>query len=571
MVALGTNKQISEQIFYDFIHSQIEYEKAISPLKRKKQGIFFTNKILIIDRVLDCIKFDQSIFNSTILEPSCGHGIFILRFLFKLYQISPNPKILKEFISNNLFLVDVNHKMTEKVRDNINKLWCLLFNCKYSGEINTFNFDFTNKNNCIKDILGNVDYIIGNPPYVSLYGRRDKKENELQRINYLNSYNQFPKSVKNGKINYIMLFLERSLDYLKYDGKLAFIIDIAFFETAYLYTRKYLLENTQIQSIIHNINEFNVASGQIILSLKKTLPLQNKNQVNVLDCKSNEIKYYDQNEWYLDSDQYRFRIFGDYSSQTIINYILELNLPSLYELYPNKNLRTCTMLLDMEDKFVFSEPPTINNNLQIYPYYKGSKSLKEKFGELKKLGFFNYDKNLQDMINNQLKIELELKGIKNKKRIGLGESLIYDCSKIYIRQSAKQIIATFDNKPSAANNSLYIFTLRDYSDKSINFLYFLCGYLNSDLITFFCQQKEIIRYRQGKQPQIKISDLYSIPIPNCELLQQNISLLVKQFYSNNLNDRNHDFLLNKINNLVYSFYNINSQQIQIINKSINSF
>lgn len=571
MVALSTDKQISEQIFYDFVRSQIEYEQAIALSKRKKQGIFFTNKILIIDKVLDCIKFDQSIFSKSILEPSCGHGIFMLRFLFKLYQINPNPEVLKRFISNNLFLVDVNHKMTEKVRENINKLWFLLFNYKYLGEINTFNFDFTNKNNQIKDILGNVDYIIGNPPYISLYGRRDKKKNELQRINYLNSYNQFPKSVKNGKINYVMLFLERSLDYLKYDGKLAFIIDIAFFETAYLYTRKYLLENTQIESIIHNINEFDVASGQIILSLKKTLPLQNKNQVNVLDCKSNEIKYYDQNEWYLDSDQYRFRIFGDYSSQTIINYILELNLPSLYELYPNKNLRTCTMLLDMEDKFVFSEPPTINKNLQIYPYYKGSKSLKEKFGELKELGFFNYDKNLQDMINNQLKIELELKGIKNKKRIGLGESLIYDYPKIYIRQSAKQIIATFDNKPSAANNSLYIFTLRDNSDKSVNFLYFLCGYLNSDLITFFCQQKEIIRYRQGKQPQIKISDLYSIPVPQCELLQQKISLLVKEFYSNNINGMKTNFLLNKINELIYSFYNINPQQIKIINQSINSF
>lgn len=571
MIALGTDQKISEQIFYDFIHFQIEYEQAIALSKRKKQGIFFTNKILIIDKVLDCIEFDELIFNKTILEPSCGHGIFILRFLFKLYQINRNPKVLKQFISNNLFLVDVNHNMTEKTKENINQLWFLLFNYKYSGKINIINFDFTNKNNCIKDILGNVDYVIGNPPYVSLYGRRDKKENELQRINYLKSYNQFPKSVKNGKINYVMLFLERSLDYLKYDGKLAFIIDMAFFETAYLHTRKYLLENTQIESIIHNINAFDVASGQIILSLKKTLPLQNKNQVNVLDFQSNQIKYYDQNQWYLDSDQYKFRIFGNCSLQKIINHILELNLPSLYELYPNKNLRTCTMLLDMEDKFVFNKLHNFNDNLLIYPYYKGSKSLKEKFGSLKQLGFFYYDKNLQDSINNQLKIELELKGIKNKKRIGLGESLVYNCPKIYIRQSAKQIIATFDNQPSAANNSLYIFTLRDNSDKSINFLYFLCGYLNSDLVTFFCQQKEIIRYRQGKQPQIKISDLYSIPVPKCELLQKNISLLVKEFYSNNLNNRNHDFLLNKINQLVYVFYNIDSQQIQIINKSINFF
>ena len=45
-------------------------------------------------------------------------------------------------------------------------------------------------------------------------------------------------------------------------------------------------------------------------------------------------------------------------------------------------------------------------------------------------------------------------GIKNKKRIGLGEDRISDWPKIYIRHSAKTIIATYDEIPSAANNSL---------------------------------------------------------------------------------------------------------------------
>lgn len=66
-----------------------------------------------------------------------------------------------------------------------------------------------------------------------------------------------------------MLFIEQSIDLLKDGGKLGFIIDLAFFETAYQYTRKYLLDNTKILSIEYNIKDFDVASGQLILKVQK--------------------------------------------------------------------------------------------------------------------------------------------------------------------------------------------------------------------------------------------------------------------------------------------------------------
>ena len=80
------------------------------------------------------------------------------------------------------------------------------------------------------NLYNSFDYVVGNPPYVTLYGRRDKKENEEQRINYLNNYHQFPSSVKNGKLNLVMLFIEHSLDFLKENGKLSFIIRASSFK-----------------------------------------------------------------------------------------------------------------------------------------------------------------------------------------------------------------------------------------------------------------------------------------------------------------------------------------------------
>lgn len=220
----------------------------------------------------------------------------------------------------------------------------------------------------------------------------------------------------------------------------------------------------------------------------------------------------------------------------------------------------------MEDKFVFDEP-NLKTHVSIYPYYQGSKGLKDKYAQMENTKYFYYDKALQDNINDKLKAELTAKGIKNKKRLGLGEEIVYDNPKVYIRQSAKEIIASFDGKPSSANNSLYVFTLRNNSDSTISFLKFLCGFLNSELITFYAQQRKIIRFSNGKQPQIKVSDLYTIPIPTDTTLQTEISKLVGLIYES----ENSEKLINKIDDLVYKYFGLNIEEIQTIKESIESF
>lgn len=214
-----------------------------------------------------------------------------------------------------------------------------------------------------------------------------KKVNHKESITYITILNFPSLFVKNGKINYVMLFLEHSIEFLKYDGRLGFILDISFFETAYTYTRKYLLENTQIDSIIYNIKKFEVASGQLILRLTRKLPLAVNGFVKVINAETEEKRIYNQFNWYRDDDEYKFRIFICEKSEKIIEYIINKGDKTLKELYPQKNLRTCAMLLDMEDKFVFNQA-NLNPSVSVYPYYRGSKSLKEKFGILEPTGFF---------------------------------------------------------------------------------------------------------------------------------------------------------------------------------------
>ena len=559
------------QVIYKTIANQTSYQSQIS---HQDNGVFFTNEIRIIDSILDIIEFNNGIINKKILEPAVGNGIFLLRTIERAYQYYPSKEKIKYFIENGLFFIDVDPAMIRKTKENIAELYKNLFSEQYKGGFNAFVYDFTEKvktdltlfnetkNPNLENLLQKIDYVIGNPPYVTLYGRRDRKRNELQRINYLSQYRQFPQNVKNGKINYVMLFIEHSLDYLKKDGRLAFIIDISFFETAYKYTRKYLLENTKIIALENNISNFDgVASGQLIIKIENNL--DKKNTVIVKDFFTEETQKINQVDWLNENDEYRFRLNFSDKTQNILEKINKKSSKTLKEQFPKKVLRTCAMLLDMENKFVSTNPKN-KRGCKSYKYYQGSRALYDKycipFGDK----YFYYDKKLQDKINDELKEELAKKGIKNKKRIGLGDFLAYDNPKIFIRQSAKEIIATYDENLSSANNSLYVFSLRKGDNKTKEYLRFLCGYLNSSISTFYAQKMEVIRYRKGKQPQIKTSDLYSIPVPTDLNLIQEVNNLVSMIYKG----ENKKIYEEKINSTVNDFFGFSVSEIEFINNSI---
>ncbi|MCP5493390.1 MAG: Eco57I restriction-modification methylase domain-containing protein [Leptospiraceae bacterium] len=561
------------------INNQRIFESKLNVSYRKDFGVFFTNNIETVEKIIKIIDFeDKDLFSKKILEPSCGNGIFIIRILEKVFENIKDHYIAAKFIESCIYFVDIDKNMIESTKSNISNIFKQTFHKEYRGKFNGFIFDYTQRmkpkhDNSFANImdvplakyLESFDYIIGNPPYVTLYGRRDKKKDENQRKYYLSRYSQFPDSLKNGKINYVMLFIEQSIDLLKKGGKLSFIIDLAFFETAYEHTRKFLLEKTKILSIEYNIKDFEVVSGQIIIQTQKNSVTHN--EVCIVDAKNHSQIKVEQTNWYKPEDQYRFRFNTCSNRAKLIEKIKLKNCPSLKSLFPNKNLRTCVMLLDMENLFVFNKPETKFNG-KIYPYYQGSKSLSSKYAVLKYNKFFHYNKDLQDEINDELKEELTIKGIKNKKRLGMGETIIYDKPKVYIRQSAKEILASYDDLPSSANNSLYIFSLRDSTEKSIQFLKFLCGFLNSKLITFYTQQTNIIRYSKGKQPQIKVSDLYSIPIPIDIVLQRRISQLVNSIY-HNYNKRFDS--IQQVDYLIFEYFELKEEEVSVILDSIDSF
>ena len=78
----------------------------------------------------------------------------------------------------------------------------------------------------------------------------------------------------------------------------------------------------------------------------------------------------------------------------------------------------------------------------------------------------------------------------------------------------------------------------------------------------------IIRFSQGKQPQIKIGDLGTICIPDDIILQNEISKICKEIYTD-FNSKH--ILKSQIDKLVYSYYNLTDLEIESIKKNIKDF
>ena len=145
----------------------------------------------------------------------------------------------------------------------------------------------------------------------------------------------------------------------------------------------------------------------------------------------------------------------------------------------------------------------------------------------------------------------------------LGDPECYRSPKLFIRQSAKELIATYTEKPFAANNSLYVLSLKSWDKNDKDLLKYFCGLFNSDLMTFFALTNKIIRMEKGKTPQIKISDLMQIKIiidSNYEKVVEIVDSLLKHPDSIEL--------INALNACVYKIYGINNEEQNYIKNNI---
>lgn len=183
--ALDTG-QISLFNTYDFRIIPVElisevYERFIGPEMQRKEGAYYTPSFLVDYVLSKTVKiFLQKNDNCKILDPSCGSGIFLveaLRFIVEKNKI--DNKISKEsltkIVKENIFGID---KDEDAINLSIFSVCLTLLDYIEPKDIAKYKFptlknknlfiaDFFDTSHEFNDKIKNINFILGNPPWLS--------------------------------------------------------------------------------------------------------------------------------------------------------------------------------------------------------------------------------------------------------------------------------------------------------------------------------------------------------------------------------------------------------------------
>lgn len=371
------------------------------------------------------------------------------------------------------------------------------------------------------------DYIIGNPPWVSL-SRKHKRDIEEQLMNYyINRYdgNKYLP-------NLYEYFIRRALLLVKDNGKIGFVVpDRLAKNLQYKALRKEMLENYNILNLAFQVDFPNINTDTMVFILENNY--KEDNEIKLKIC--NERDYLFCQKDYLENPNYEF--FYENSSDNV---------------YIKKKI-------EKDSKFLGEISTTFTGFI----------------GENKKV--------TKDRISS-LQVEI-LKG-ENINRFGVISELYYEFIpqnikggtkdirklarpfKIIVRKTGKKIIAALDTRGYIVEQSLYgIINLRyEFSYK------YVLAVLNSKLIEWY--YLNFLITNMNSTPQIKKYSLNRIPIKCCDKEKQKeiedivdkITLKIEELKKSNRikflkDDQNIIELQRKLDEKIFNLYGVDYNQI----------
>lgn len=207
--------------------SGLEYLQTLSSTERRENGQVFTPRYLV-SFILEIAGYEASapIEEQTLLDPACGAGAFLERAVELLgsrlehqgydLRIGAGRRRLLELVASRLFGVDIDSQACELARKSVRAAVFRLTGVELHPTFfaaNVICADFLALDGLACFPCSKVDYIVGNPPYVST-----ETQTEAYRF-WLRS--RFASAT--GRFDLYMLFMEHSLIFLKEGGQLAFI------------------------------------------------------------------------------------------------------------------------------------------------------------------------------------------------------------------------------------------------------------------------------------------------------------------------------------------------------------
>lgn len=179
----------------------------------EKHGVVLT-KPHVVDLIVDLVGYtaEKDLPRLRLLEPSCGHGAFLVPCVARLLTAAKRLKVRPEELSNCICAIDIDQEHVEKTRETIAEVLkahrvpdsTIALLCKAWVHQSDF---------LLESFSAPFDFVIGNPPYVRIEQIAVALQSEY-RARYRTLYD---------RADLYVAFIERSLSLLSNSGLMSFI------------------------------------------------------------------------------------------------------------------------------------------------------------------------------------------------------------------------------------------------------------------------------------------------------------------------------------------------------------
>lgn len=234
-------------------------------MSKQNRNCQIPTPISYAEEMLDYVGYRHDLWGRKVLENSCGEGNILVeiarRYIADAKQKNYAPKRIARGLQEDIIAYEIDQEKITICIDRLNALASSENLPEVAWSIRKQDF--------LKSEIGNMDFIIGNPPYITYHDLTEEERKFLQ-----NTYTV----CKRGRFDYCYAFIEASVKALAGHGKMAYLIPFSIFRNKFAAgLRTFLREH--ITGIIdyRGINVFpgvicsnavvicekNVASGQI--------------------------------------------------------------------------------------------------------------------------------------------------------------------------------------------------------------------------------------------------------------------------------------------------------------------
>lgn len=174
-----------------------------------------------VEKILDDVGYISDLYGKKVLENSCGDGNILAKVVERYIADGQANGLSRNKIKNGLKKdivgIEIDKEQSQRC---INRLNTILKN----NGISIFEWKIYTDDYLKYQLNEKFDFVVGNPPYIT-YSEMKEADQKFLRDSF--------ESCKKGKFDYCYAFIEKSLQDLSVNGKMAYLIPVSIFKTVF--------------------------------------------------------------------------------------------------------------------------------------------------------------------------------------------------------------------------------------------------------------------------------------------------------------------------------------------------